>query len=97
MPMLVEPHEVFAENLRRLRERRDLSQELLGQMAGGLHRTEISMLERGVREPQLSTVVRLAQALEVKVSLLLKGVDATTVRPRQRKRGGGPAPKRGRG
>jgi transcriptional regulator with XRE-family HTH domain len=28
-----------------------------------MHRTEISLLERGARDPRLSTVVRLARAL----------------------------------
>jgi transcriptional regulator with XRE-family HTH domain len=77
--------EVFGANLRRLRERSGLSQEALATRAGGLHRTEISLLERGEREPRLSTVVLLAQALGVKVATLLRGVDEAQVRERQRK------------
>lgn len=78
-------HEVLGGNLRRLRERAGLSQEALATKAGGLHRTEISLLERGEREPRLSTIVLLAQALEVKVATLLRGVDEAQVRVRQRK------------
>jgi transcriptional regulator with XRE-family HTH domain len=69
----VDPVEQFAENVRAARARRGLSQEALGD-AAGLHRTEISLLERAVREPRLSTIVRLARALEVKAAELLKGI-----------------------
>jgi transcriptional regulator with XRE-family HTH domain len=69
----VEPHERFAANLRRIRLERELSQEALGDLAE-LHRTEISLLERGLREPRLSTIVRVSRALKVLPSDLLKGV-----------------------
>ncbi len=67
------PSKVFAENMRRARVRRGLSQERLA-FACRLHRTEISLLERGDRDPRLSTVVRLARALECTASSLLEGV-----------------------
>jgi transcriptional regulator with XRE-family HTH domain len=40
----------------------------------GLHRTEISLLERAGREPRLTTIVRLARALDVEPVELLAGV-----------------------
>ena len=64
----------FAENLRRHRAEAGISQERLGFLCG-LHRTEISLLERGERDPRLSTVVRLARGLGVSVGELLDGVD----------------------
>lgn len=67
------PEEVFAKNLRRAREKSGLSQEELGARCG-LHRTEISFLERAQREPRLSTIVKLAKALNMKPSALLKGL-----------------------
>jgi transcriptional regulator with XRE-family HTH domain len=70
----VQPHEQFAENLRRQRLRRGLSQEALGH-ASGLHRTEISLLERAQREPRLSTITRLAHALGLRPAALLRGID----------------------
>jgi transcriptional regulator with XRE-family HTH domain len=70
----MEPQERFAENLRRLRQRAGLSQEALG-YAVGLHRTEISLLERAAREPRLGTIVRLARGLQVKPTLLLRGIE----------------------
>jgi transcriptional regulator with XRE-family HTH domain len=87
--------EVFGGNLRRLRERAGLSQEALATRAGGLHRTEISLLERGEREPRLSTVVLLAQALGVKVATLLRDTDEAQVRERQRKPSAGRPTRRG--
>lgn len=69
----MEPTERFAQNLRREREKRELSQEDLG-YASGLHRTEVSLLEREGREPRLSTIVRLARALKIEPTDLLKGI-----------------------
>lgn len=60
----------LAPNLRRARHRRGWSQEMLGHFAG-LHATEISRLERGVRDPRLSTVLSIAEALRVPVQDLI--------------------------
>ena len=70
---MAEPHEVFAANLRRTRERAGISQEELASRCG-LHRTEISFLERAQREPRLSTIVKLAKALGVGAAELLDGL-----------------------
>ena len=67
------PEETFAKNLRKAREKAGLSQEALGERCG-LHRTEISFLERAQREPRLSTIVKLAKALGIKPSDLLRGL-----------------------
>lgn len=69
----MEPRERFAANLRRERQRLELSQEELGYRCD-LHRTEISLLERGGRDPRLATIVRLARALDIKVAELLNGI-----------------------
>lgn len=69
----MEPHEQFAANLRRLRKAAGLSQEQLG-FAAGIHRTEVGFLERGERDPQLKTIVRLARGLDVDPTDLLHGV-----------------------
>ncbi len=52
----------FGRVLRELRERAHLSQEQLAAMSG-LHRTYISILERGKRSPTLDTIAVLARAL----------------------------------
>jgi transcriptional regulator with XRE-family HTH domain len=69
----VEPVEQFAQNVRAARAARSLSQEALGH-AAGLHRTEVSLLERGMREPRLGTIVRLAHALKIQPAELLKNI-----------------------
>lgn len=60
----VEPRQQFAANLLAARERRGVSQEALG-LDIGLHRTEISLLERAGRDPRLATIVKLARGLDV--------------------------------
>jgi transcriptional regulator with XRE-family HTH domain len=54
----------FALNLRHHREEVGLSQEALAEICG-LHRTEISLLERRKRSPRLETIVILARGLEL--------------------------------
>jgi DNA-binding XRE family transcriptional regulator len=64
----------FARNLREQRLRSGLTQERLAYVCN-LHRTEISLLERGEREPRLTTIVRLARGLDVAPAVLLDGVE----------------------
>lgn len=54
----------FGNRLRACRNRAEISQEALCEMTA-LYRTEIGLLERGKREPRLSTIIKLASALEV--------------------------------
>jgi transcriptional regulator with XRE-family HTH domain len=69
----MDPSERFGENLLRIRQARKLSQENLADGAG-IHRTQISLLESGRRQPLLETVVRLAGALDVPVEALFEGI-----------------------
>jgi transcriptional regulator with XRE-family HTH domain len=69
----VEPRERFAVNLRRARRKQGISQEELG-FRCELHRTEISLLERGGREPRLGTIVKLAGALDTTPAKLCAGI-----------------------
>lgn len=59
-------------NVRRLREARGWSQEELGEHAD-LHRTYISGIERGVRNPTVTIVAKLAKTLRVQPGTLLDG------------------------
>ena len=63
----------FGARLARERERQRLSMSDLARIAG-MHASEVSRLERGLRDPRLSTIVRLARALDVDVSELLEGI-----------------------
>ncbi len=65
--------EQFAANLRARREALGLTQDGLAR-ACGLHRTEISLLERSRRSPQLETIVLLARGLQISPRELLKGL-----------------------
>ncbi|MEX2448996.1 MAG: helix-turn-helix transcriptional regulator [Solirubrobacterales bacterium] len=64
----------FGSNLRYSRRRSGVSQEELGYRAS-LHRTEISLLERGERTPRIDTLVKLAHSLEVPPEELLDGIE----------------------
>jgi transcriptional regulator with XRE-family HTH domain len=57
-------------NLRKLRQQRGLSLRTLGVMAG-VHAVSLVRLEAGRSDPKLSTVCRLAQALDVSVCELI--------------------------
>lgn len=77
----MKPRERFATNLRKARQKKGVSQEELGYMCD-LHRTEISLLERGGREPRMGTVVKLAGSLDTTPAQLFEGV---TWNPQRRK------------
>lgn len=61
---------VFAENVRRLRKARGLSQEELAE-AAGVHRTYIGMLERAEKNVTIYNIERIAIALDVPPGRLL--------------------------
>jgi transcriptional regulator with XRE-family HTH domain len=63
----------FAANLRRAREAAGISQEELAEQCE-IHRTEVSLLERGGREPRLGTMVKLATALGTTPGALCSGI-----------------------
>jgi transcriptional regulator with XRE-family HTH domain len=63
----------FAVNLRRARDAAGISQEELAKRCE-VHRTEISLLERGGREPRLGTMVKLAVALGTTPQALCAGI-----------------------
>ncbi|MEX2448010.1 MAG: helix-turn-helix transcriptional regulator [Solirubrobacterales bacterium] len=57
-------------NVRAARKQLALTQEQVADRCG-VHATEVSRIEGGKRDPQVSTVLRLAKALEVKPGQLL--------------------------
>ena len=62
-------------NARHAREKKELTQEKLAEKAG-LDPTYISGIERGLRNPGIKNVARLAKALGLTTAELCKGVDA---------------------
>ncbi|HEY3830581.1 MAG TPA: helix-turn-helix transcriptional regulator [Solirubrobacteraceae bacterium] len=82
----------FGEKLRAERERRNLSQEVLAGIVN-VHRTHLSALEQGLREPGLAMLLILAGGLGIPPHTLLEGLFI----PRERKapthsKSGRPAP-----
>jgi transcriptional regulator with XRE-family HTH domain len=66
--------EQLGHNLKEHRERAGLSQEELAELCD-LDRTEISLLERGLRFPRLDTLVRLSRGLKLDgVAQLLENI-----------------------
>lgn len=64
----------FALVLRDLRLKRGLSQEKLA-FASDLDRTYISLLERGLRQPSLSTIFQLARELDISPTQMVAAVE----------------------
>ena len=58
----------------RVREQKGLSQEVVSGLAD-IGRTHLSAIERGVRKPTLETFFKIADALQMKPSQLLKLIE----------------------
>ncbi len=76
----MKPEEAFGKILRELRTKRRISQEKLA-LEGNLDRTFISLLERGLRQPSLRTILQIAEVLEVSptkmMDLVVKKLNST--------------------
>jgi len=68
-----DPRTMFGATLRQAREHAHLTQEGLG-LRANFHPTEVNRLERGRRNPGLLTIIKLAKALNIPASDLLKGL-----------------------
>jgi transcriptional regulator with XRE-family HTH domain len=64
-------HVAWGRAIRQLRAERRLSQEALAHLAD-LDRTYVSGIERGERNPSLTNILRLTDALNVRVSELAR-------------------------
>lgn len=62
---------IFGEVLRRHRSKTDISQEELAFRAG-VDRTFVSRLERGIRQPSITTVIGIGRALGVSAAKLVQ-------------------------
>lgn len=70
---------VFGQRLRELRNARGLSQTALADLCGSNH-PFISELERGVKVPSLTMILRLANALDCRVYDLVEVFDVNRSR-----------------
>jgi len=64
----------LGKRVRELRAKRGFSQEAFADLCG-LHRTAMSLIERGQRTPSLRTLVTLSQGFGITLSELLRDVD----------------------
>ncbi|MDN4593541.1 helix-turn-helix domain-containing protein [Polycladomyces subterraneus] len=65
----------FPSRLKQLRRQKNLTQEQLGQQVG-VTKVSISLYESGRRNPDLETITKIADVLEVSVDYLLGRTDA---------------------
>jgi len=72
--------ELFALRLRDVRTKRGLTQQALAELAG-MSLTYLNNLEHGLKVPSLTTILRLAVALNCKVMELVGAYDKTDIRP----------------
>lgn len=89
----MEPEIAFGLVLRELRTAKGISQERLA-FTGDLDRTFISLLERGKRQPSLTSILQIARALDIPPGEIVDAVYAritqATRNPSTRsKKGGG--------
>ena len=61
----------FGRNVRRIRREQEVSQERLAEMAD-LHRTYITSIEHGTRNPSLRPIGRIVAALKVPIDQLFE-------------------------
>ncbi len=66
--------EVFGKTLNKLRIEADFTQEKLAELSG-YDRTYISLLERGLRQPTITTIFNLSKPLGIPPHQLIKTVE----------------------
>ncbi len=72
----LELNDAFGQLLKATREEKGFSQEKLAELSG-LDRTFVSMLERGLRQPSLTTLFLLCRSLSLKPSELVSRIEAS--------------------
>lgn len=75
-----QPGEAFGKVLRTLRAERGLSQEALA-LEAGVQRNYVSLIERGVNQPTITIIFKLAAALEMKPSQVVELVEKECLKP----------------
>ena len=65
---------IVGQIIQEYREKKNLSQEVVSGLAD-IGRTHLSAIERGVRKPTLETFFKIADALDVKPSELIKSIE----------------------
>ena len=76
----MEPADAFGTVLRKLREEAKMSQERLASESN-LDRTYISLLERGLRQPSLASIISLSKTLRISAAKMVSAVEKLMVEP----------------
>jgi len=71
----LKPEIAFGQALRHFRKKINFSQEKLSQESG-LDRSYISLLERGLRQPSLTSILQLSKALKISSVVFISEVEA---------------------
>jgi transcriptional regulator with XRE-family HTH domain len=71
----LEPETAFGAVLRARRKKAGLSQEKLA-LEAGLERTYISLMERGQRQPTITTILKIASVLRCSAAELVAEVES---------------------
>lgn len=69
---------IFGDRVRAQRLKLGISQETLAELSG-LHWTALGKIERGLRNPSLHNIVKIATGLDVDPGILLEGLTAAQV------------------
>lgn len=65
---------IVGQVIQRKREQKKLSQEVISGLAG-IGRTHLSAIERGERKPTLETFFKIAEALNIRPSVLMAEIE----------------------
>ena len=65
---------IVGQVIQRFREQKKQSQELVSGFAG-IGRTHLSAIERGERKPTLETFFKIADALDIKASVIMAAIE----------------------
>ena len=69
---------ICGEVIKKYRQQIGISQEELAHRAG-VDRTFVSRLERGIRQPTITTVIQLSRGLEISAEELVREIDSTNI------------------
>lgn len=67
--------ELVGQVIQRKREQKKLSQDVVSGLAG-IGRTHLSAIERGERKPTLETFFKIAEALNIRPSVLMAEIES---------------------
>jgi len=74
-----QPSEAFGLVLRDLRKAHGISQEALA-LEAGIQRNYVSLIERGINQPTITTIFKISAALNIKPSQMLELVEKSCIK-----------------